>query len=1120
MKATLLLMCLLGVLTGYSQTCSVTIAGPNPLQVCPGASITLTATGTITQANQSFNFNNNALPAGWSTSGTANYGVLCGNSLDNTPYFWASTAAGTPQITTDNFDVCSGGTLDFDMRYAVQGGGVPCEGPDEQDEGVSIQYSIDGGVTWIEFVYFSPWGFQLGANPGGNASINGATAYTNWSNFSIPIPAAAATTNTMFRWIQTNSSGGCCDNWGLDNIFVNAGPCLTTSIGWDIPGSNTPSSNTITIPIYSDTVIVAGLYDPNGVLLCQSAPFTVTVFTPFINGGPDQTICAGQNVTLAGSSGTNFVWDNGVVDGVAFGPTTTQTYTVNGIDVNGCAATDQVLVTVNPSNPYVLSYPNTAYCMDAVDPTPTLSTPVTGTYSVAPATVTINANTGVLDLSTSTTTTTQLYTVSFTPSVPCYQVVTTQVTINALPIVDAGVDATVCDGDQIMMLATGTAANYFWGANVPNGTLVTPPQGATNYTVTGTSVAGCTNTDVRVLTVNPMPTAVIAGTTTVCLNDLQPTVTFTGANATAPYTFSYSYNGGAAQQVVSNAAGVATIPIPTNVAGSNQYALISVQDASATTCLNQQQGIATVVVNDLPTASITGDITICQYSNQPQVTFTGGNTVGPYTFTYLLNGVQQTVTTLNGSAVAPLIVPTTVVGNFVYTLVSVQDGSSTACSANQAGTATISVNPLPSATILGDTNLCLYGNTPTVTFQGTNGVSPFTFSYSLNGGAIQTIVSASGQATIPVPTNVPGDYIYELISVQEGSISMCSNAIGNDVLVRVWDLPNVSAGNDFPICDGASATLSGQGAVTYTWDNNVIDGVAFAPTTTLDYTVTGTDVNGCENTDVIQVTVVPIPQVDFSATEVAGCSPLITTLTNLSTGNLTNCEWTLSDGSQYNSCGSVDMTLVEPGCYDVTLTVSTPEGCTNSGTKPAFLCVYPNPIADFRMTPTDLETSNTFVNFFNDSYGAVTYSWDFSDGSFGSSAENPTHVFPDDEAAYYEVYLVAISSEGCRDTASRTVHVGEDLIYYVPNAFSPDGDEYNNVFKPVLTTGFDVNSYHLSIFNRWGELIFESLNYEEGWDGTYHNEKLLDGTYIWKIKVKYKSSDKKLELDGHVSLLK
>jgi gliding motility-associated-like protein len=348
---------------------------------------------------------------------------------------------------------------------------------------------------------------------------------------------------------------------------------------------------------------------------------------------------------------------------------------------------------------------------------------------------------------------------------------------------------------------------------------------------------------------------------------------------------------------------------------------------------------------------------------------------------------------------------------------------------------------------------------------------------------------------------------------------MCSNAIGNDVLVRVWDLPNVFAGNDFSICDGEWATLNGQGAATYIWDNNGIDGVPFAPTTTLNYTVEGTDVNGCKNTDVVTVTVVPIPQVDFSVTDAASCAPLIITLTNLSTGNLNNCQWTLSDGSQYNGCGTVDMTLTEPGCYDVTLTVSTPEGCTNTGTKPAFLCVYPNPVADFDMTPKDVEISSPFVNFFNNSYGAVSYSWDFSDGS-GSTAENPNHMFPDEEGAYYTVYLVATSSDGCTDTTFQTVHVGEDLIYYVPNAFSPDGDEFNNVFKPVLTAGFDVNSYHLQIFNRWGELIFESLNYEEGWDGTYHNEKLLDGTYIWKIKVKNRSNDRKTELDGHVTLLK
>lgn len=1118
MRAILFFGCLLGVMTSFAQTCTVTVSGPTP--VCPGVPVTYTGTGFVTQANQAFDFNNNAIPAGWSSSGSTSYGTLCGSSLDNTPYFWASTSTGTPQITTAAFDVCSGGTIEFEMKYAIQGGSTPCEGPDEQDEGVSIEYSIDGGATWIEFVYFSPWGFQLPANPGGNSSISGTTPYTSWSGFSIPIPPGAATTNTMFRWIQTNSSGSCCDNWGLDNIFINAGPCLTTNIGWDIPGSNTPSSNTVTLPIYSDTLIVAGLYDDNGVLLCQSAPFAVTVFTPYIDGGPDQTVCEGQSVTLSGSSGTNFTWDNGVTDGVSFAPTATQTYTVSGTDLNGCLATDQVLITVNPSTPYTLSYPNPDYCIDAADPSPTLSAAVSGSYSVSPATVTIDANTGVIDLSTSTTTTSQIYTVSFTPTTPCYQTATTQVTINALPVVNAGNDTTICDGNTVAMLATGNAANYAWDNGIAsNGTNITPPIGATTYSVTGTSAAGCVNSDSKVVTVNPLPSATIAGSTTLCLNDPQPTVTFTGSGATAPYIFNYSYNGGAVVQVTSDATGVATITIPTNVAGSHQYDLISVEDGSTTACLNSQQGSVTIVINDLPTASISGDVTICQYSNQPQVTFTGGNTVQPYTFTYTLNGVQQTITTPSGSNSVTIDVPTSAVDTFVYELISVQDGSSTSCSNAQTGTATIIVNPLPSATISGNVNLCLNSPEPQVTFQGTNGVSPFTFTYTLNGGAAQTITSASGQSTLSVPTSVAGDYTYELVSVQEGSVSACSNAIGTSILVRVWDLPNVSAGADYPICDGEYTTLNGQGAVSYTWNNNVVNGVPFIPQDTLDYIVEGTDVNGCVNSDTMRISVVPIPQVAFSATEVAGCSPLITTLTNNSTGILNNCQWTLSDGTQLSGCGSVDVTLSDAGCYDVTLSVSTPEGCANTETMPSFLCVYPNPLAAFNMTPELVETSNTFVNFFNNSYGAVDYFWDFDDGGT-SMDENPVHAFPDNEPGDYEVILVAITDHGCTDTTWHTIRVQEDLIYYVPNAFSPDGDEFNNSFFPVLTSGFDVSSYHLQIFNRWGELIFESLDYQEGWDGTYHGQIQMDGTYIWKIKVKKKYSDKKVELNGHVTLLK
>ena len=1334
MRAILLLGSLCCFLTAYTQTCEVVVTGPN--QVCPGVPITYTGTATVTQANQAFDFNNQTIPPGWQSSGGANYGVFCGNSLDNSPYFWASTATGTPQIVTDNFDVCTGGTLEFEMKYAIQAGAVPCEGPDEQDEGVTIQYSTDNGATWIDIIYYSPGGFTLPSNPGGNNSIAaGNTPYTTWNTYAVPIPPAAQTTSTKFRWVQTQSSGGCCDNWGLDNVFVNAGPCLTTNIGWDVNGSNTASGNTVTLPIYSDTVIVAGVYDDNGNLLCQSAPFSVTVFTPHIDGGPDQTICAGQSVTLAASGGTNFTWDNGVTNGVAFTPAATTTYTVNGIDNNGCAASDQVLVTVNPLINYTLSYPDPAYCIDAADPSPTLSTPLAGTYSVSPNTVSVNATTGVVDLSSSSTTSSETYTVTFTPTNACYSAATAQLTVNALPSVDAGTntaicignnttltasgastyswnnglgagtshtvsptvtttytvtgtdvngcvntdqvqvtvnplpnvtagadavicfgdnttltasgastyswdnglgagashtvnptvtttytvtgtdanncvntdqvqvtvnplpmvnagldagicigdnttltasgastyswdnglgagashtvnpnvtttytvtgtdnnncqntdevtvtvyslpvvnagnDTTICSGNFVTMLATGNAVSYVWNNNVPsNGANITPPVGTTTYTVTATSAEGCINTDSRDINVNPLPTATIAGDITVCLNDPQPVVTFNASNGTGPYIFRYTYNNGATLQVTSNASGTATINVPTNVSGSHIYNLISVQDASSTACLNPQTGSVTVVVNELPTATIAGNITICQHSNQPQVTLTGGNTVAPYTFTYTLNGVQHTVTTPSGSNVAAVDAPTNVVGVFVYELVSVQDASVTQCSAAQGGTATVTINPLPMATISGNAQICRNDSQPTVIFQGSNGVSPFTFTYIINGGAPQTITSATGQATISVPTAIPGTYQYELVSVQESSVSACLNTVSDTAVITVWELPVVSAGNDFSICEGQSTALFGRGAMTYQLNNGVYNGIPFVPQDTLDYIVEGVDIHGCKDKDTVRIFTIPIPQVDFVASEGSACSPLITSLTNLSTGILDSCQWKIGD-TTYLGCGQLNLILEEPGCYDVTLTVSTPEGCTNSKTAPLFLCVLKNPVASFELTPGEVKSSNTMVNFFNHSSDAVNYHWDFEDGAT-SNQENPVHYFPDTHPGNYAVVLTAISEDGCIDTTHRIVRVLEDLIYYVPNAFTPDGDEYNNVFKPVLTSGFDITSYQLQIFNRWGELIFESLDHDYGWDGTYLGKVQMDGTYIWKINVKKLYSDDRMELKGHVTIVK
>ena len=120
--------------------------------------------------------------------------------------------------------------------------------------------------------------------------------------------------------------------------------------------------------------------------------------------------------------------------------------------------------------------------------------------------------------------------------------------------------------------------------------------------------------------------------------------------------------------------------------------------------------------------------------------------------------------------------------------------------------------------------------------------------------------------------------------------------------------------------------------------------------------------------------------------------------------------------------------------------------------------------------------------------------------------------------------LIATSALGCSDTAYSTIQVYEELIYYVPNTFTPDNDNYNPTFQPVFTSGFDPQDFVLYIYNRWGELIFESHDASIGWNGTYGSngeiQMCQDGTYTWKIEFKVTRWDERRVAIGHVNLIR
>jgi gliding motility-associated-like protein len=188
------------------------------------------------------------------------------------------------------------------------------------------------------------------------------------------------------------------------------------------------------------------------------------------------------------------------------------------------------------------------------------------------------------------------------------------------------------------------------------------------------------------------------------------------------------------------------------------------------------------------------------------------------------------------------------------------------------------------------------------------------------------------------------------------------------------------------------------------------------------------------------------------------------------------------------------------------------------GSDSVEVVISQNPIAAFATSDWNTTTLDPSFYFLNHSEFATEYAWDFGDTTF-SNDESPTHTYGETIGSYY-VQLIALNEAGCSDTTGHYVYINEEIIFYVPNTFSPDGDEYNNVFAPVMTDGIDPYSYQLAIYNRWGELLFESYDSTQGWDGTYGGQVCQDGTYVWVLKFKSKSTTLVKTYQGHVTLLK
>lgn len=653
--------------------------------------------------------------------------------------------------------------------------------------------------------------------------------------------------------------------------------------------------------------------------------------------------------------------------------------------------------------------------------------------------------------------------------------------VNLCPVITAN-DIIVCSNETATITTSDPILGsqpytYSWSNGATTQSQTVPSVDA-GYIVTVTDRYNCSVKDTLEVTAKPVPSVYVSDTL-ICSGEstsiqLSSDIAGTTFSWTAIPVNANGASGGSGNNIAQalNTAG--------SVNGSVTYAVTPTLDGCVGTTEN-----AIVTVSALPVLTFSpASPDICQ-NDTVQITVSGANTYEWNPSTGLNTTVGNTVDAFPAGS-----------QNYIVTGTNIDGCSGT-------GVVSVTVHVAQSVNAGTDQEICI-GESVILSASPANPGTTFAWT----GGV------TDGSSFYPAQTD---QYI-----VTSTDVNGCVSA--DSVTVTVHDLPIIDAGQNIYGCENDLITLSASGAGaggTYTWDNNsVLNGVPFvSPVGTTVYTVIGRDLNGCESTDSLLVNIDQIPTPDFYSTQDGYCDPVMATFHNTSVG-AQNCTWILDNGTILTGCGTVSSEYNQAGAHGVTLQIETNNGCPASLYQDSVVIIDAYPIASFNYEPQEVSSLNPEVEFTNTSWGASSYIWNFGDDGTVSSQESPVYTYPQETGGTYVVTLTAISENGCRDTISSVVRIAEELIFFVPNTFTPDGNQFNQTFEPVFTSGFDLHNYTLFIYNRWGEVLFESHDVSVGWDGTYGGKMSQQGTYLWRIEVKTILSDERKVYIGSVNLLR
>lgn len=994
-------------------------------------------------------------------------------------------------------------------------------------------------------------------------------ASTSLSGTSGANVTASPTSNTQYT-VEVTDSNGCVDSgtftmyvYQLPNISVsavddrfclNGSTSLTATGGSTYAWANVAGLNAYTGANVTATPLVTSSYDvygTDGNGCTDTATIQIIVDTlPTIVINPASTaICLNDSASLSASGAQDYVWDpNTTISSTTAGivsvtPTATITYSIIGTDANGCVGDTSVKVRIKPLPTVSLSPISPEICIGQSQMLIADGTPNT-TSMEWDNTTTLNSAFGDTVIATPTVTT--LYTVIGTDTNGCNVTDNVTLTVHPLPVLSATQsDDTLCIGEQTSLSVSGAnvynwkltnGLNTYAGANV-----VATPTTTSTYEVVGTDLNGCKDSVQYPVVVNPLPVLSInPSTTAICIGN--------STQLTASGASDYVWDPGSTLNTTMGATVTATPTVST---------IYSITGTDSNGCVSTES--ATVTVNTLPvlTLSLSSD-TICtgsqitlsaigasNYIWSPSIGLTGFNTANPTG-----NPTQTTLYSVTGTDV-------------------------NGCTSSES--ITVNVYPVPNYTAGADVDVCVgdsvqlqasggvsYEWGPAFGLSQTDTSSPFAQGLSTRTYTVTITDIYDCEFTDEVWVNVhqlpfadggpdyracfkdsvqlggaptgPSTASFEWVPPQGLSSQVASNPYASPSVTTTYTLTVISdqgcRKSDFVtvtvdtipdleiikkpsfICLGTAQQVQVTPGLSYLWSPDVgisdvtVSNPFFNPPTATTYTLVGTDSNGCSKTIEMELDVQPSPVISIS-----GFADMCEGDTaQLSVSGADMFIW--SDGESLS-----DSLTANPLAYPVTttsygVTGIDSNGCSNQDST--LLIVHSVPNID---AGEDIENCNmATIRLGGEPTGPVdaTYTWSPAELLDDMHGPNPRVI--DTERRMF--YLHAISPYGCESEDS--VYVNADCYdqIYAPAAFTPDDDglQLNETFK---ISYWRVYNPHLKVFDKWGKLIFETRNLDNGWDGKYKlgNGGAPIGVYYWELTYETETGRDK-SAKGTVSLLR